>query len=326
MNRTALSINMLLLLKTRGKMKKKEIADALETNQRNIIEFKRELETAGYCIGYENGRYGGYFLMDRAILPVSNLTVNEKNALKRFDEYTDYNKDFLLYKDLKSALLKTIVANEVMNENYEVLQVVKKFPLAKDPKELQDIYLKVHTAIINRQKLKIIYHSFSSENKNERVIHPYEMFQYNDSWYMVGRQEESEELRSFKLARISEIDIMDRKFLVDKNFDISDYINDFGIEIKGQTQRIKLKIFKPYISVVSEIIIGENQLITNHGDHIELEVTIKGDFIVKQFILGMGSGCEVLEPLALRESMIQEINRTRGIYSDDVIDKNTLEI
>ena len=50
MNRTSLCIKMLLLLKSRGKMNTSELAQQLETNPRNIREFRKELEVAGYNI------------------------------------------------------------------------------------------------------------------------------------------------------------------------------------------------------------------------------------------------------------------------------------
>ena len=57
MNRTSLCLQMLMLLKARGKMNTKELASALETNPRNIREFKKDLITAGYNIQEQKGRY-----------------------------------------------------------------------------------------------------------------------------------------------------------------------------------------------------------------------------------------------------------------------------
>ena len=59
MNRTGLTIKMLTLLKARGKMSTKELAEELETNPRNIREFRKELELAGYVVEETRGRYGG---------------------------------------------------------------------------------------------------------------------------------------------------------------------------------------------------------------------------------------------------------------------------
>lgn len=62
MNRTSKSIKMLMLLSERGKMNCKELAQALDTNPRNIREFKKELVNAGFLVKYTIGYYGGYEL------------------------------------------------------------------------------------------------------------------------------------------------------------------------------------------------------------------------------------------------------------------------
>ena len=83
MNRSSLCIQMLQILNAHDFVTTKELAERLETNPRNIIEFKKELEVAGYVIESVKGRYGGYKLVDKASLPKINLSEIEKqlNAL-----------------------------------------------------------------------------------------------------------------------------------------------------------------------------------------------------------------------------------------------------
>jgi predicted DNA-binding transcriptional regulator YafY len=314
MNRTALSIRMLLLLKSRGKMKKKDIAEALETNPRNIIEFKRELEVAGYAIAYENGPYGGYYLMDRSIFPVAALSEKERIAVKRFDDFSEDYRNFLLYDHLKDAVTKILAASQSDIVSNTFLHVIKKFPMSKDEQDLQDIYLKVHTGIQNRQKLMIRYDSLNSGNKKERIVHPYELFQYSDSWYMIAYEESKKTFICFKLVRITYIDNLNDKFEFDKTFDVTQYIDNYGIKMDGQKMKVKLKLYAPHNRIVSERIIGEGQKMSHYDGYSILEVTMSGDFIIKQFILGMGKSCEVLAPKRLRESIHKELEAQLEVY------------
>ena len=59
MSKTLMCIKMLELLNTGRVFKATELANLLETNVRNIIEYKKELEEAGYYISSVLGRYGG---------------------------------------------------------------------------------------------------------------------------------------------------------------------------------------------------------------------------------------------------------------------------
>lgn len=64
MNRTGKCIKMLLLLNERDGLSKTEIAKAIETNPRNVQEYRRELEAAGFKFHVTAGRYGGYYLLN----------------------------------------------------------------------------------------------------------------------------------------------------------------------------------------------------------------------------------------------------------------------
>ena len=295
-------------------MKKKEIAEALETNPRNIIEFKKELEVAGYAIGYENGPFGGYYLMDNAVFPVAALNENERTAIKRLDDYSEGDKSFLLYEHLKNALTKITAASRSSRVSNNFVHVIKKFPLSKDDQDLQDIYMKVHSGIVSRQKLKIRYDSLSSDNKDDRIVYPYEMFQYSDFWYLLAYAEEKKKFQCFKLVRINYIENLNEKFVFDSTFDVRKYIDDYGIKMDGQRIKVKLKLLPPHNKLVGERILGENQKMIHHEDHSILEVTMNGKYIIKQFVLGMGSKCEVLAPRSLREEIIEEIQAQQKLY------------
>ena len=69
---------MLQLLNTGLTLKVSELAEQLETTPRNIIEYKKELETAGFYIISMPGRYGGYKLVKETLCPTVKLTEKEK--------------------------------------------------------------------------------------------------------------------------------------------------------------------------------------------------------------------------------------------------------
>ena len=86
LNRTALTIRMLMILKARAiqePISTEKLAALLETNPRNIREYRKELETAGFTIEHKKGPYGGYLLEKSALFPVPKLTRYETLALKK---------------------------------------------------------------------------------------------------------------------------------------------------------------------------------------------------------------------------------------------------
>lgn len=62
MNRTAKCIQMLCLLSENDIIKTGDLAKKLDSNPRNIREYRKELEEAGFQIRYTTGKFGGYSL------------------------------------------------------------------------------------------------------------------------------------------------------------------------------------------------------------------------------------------------------------------------
>ena len=82
MNRSALVIKMLNYLYANGRKKpvsREDLAEVLETNVRNIVEFKKELEVAGYLIESVRGKDGGYILNEKGVFKSDYLQDNILN-------------------------------------------------------------------------------------------------------------------------------------------------------------------------------------------------------------------------------------------------------
>ena len=73
MGKASMCIQMLELLNTGRVYKKSELAELLNTNPRNLIEYKKELEEAGYEIESIPGNYGGYRLLKSNVIPAIYL-------------------------------------------------------------------------------------------------------------------------------------------------------------------------------------------------------------------------------------------------------------
>lgn len=313
MNRTALAIQMLQLLKTHGQMKKDEIANHLEINVRNVIELKKELETAGYYIESYNGKNGGYRLLDDHLLPISALTIDELKALKDAYHYLSSTSVYLKDNHFKQAFSK-IIANHMSVES-AIDPLIVQPRLSMDIDELYDHYHKIVNAIATQKRLRITYRP---QNKDLVMwtIHPYQLFQYKGMWYLLGfRQKDDiseEKIITLKLNRIAKLETLNVKYSLPSDFNIKAYVSKFGMKI-GKKEEVILKIHKRYY--VSEYVYGEHQNITYiDDDTIILSVIMQGDIAIKQFVMSLGSDCEVLQPAWLKQQIIEESEKISSKY------------
>ena len=103
MSKSSMCIQMLQILNSGRVYKVSELANLLETNPRNILEYKKEIEDAGYCIIGIPGKYGGYKLDKTGTIPSIKFTEEEKKAIVEASAYLNKRNDFPWEREFESA-------------------------------------------------------------------------------------------------------------------------------------------------------------------------------------------------------------------------------
>ncbi len=308
MNRTALAIRMLLILKTRKFIKKAELAQLLETNPRNIIELKKELETAGYQIEASHGPYGGYRLIDVTLFPLASLDQQERRALLDAAPFLLTNNEPLFTDDFKNALQK-LVANETRDDTISIESGIG-WQLAISKETIQQYLSILSSAILSRKRVEMTYKPQNRASKHY-VIEPRELVQVHGLWYVLC-QDPRRELITYKVNRIEQLKITEKTFRLDEDFYAKKAVTPYGHNVSDPLKCVFRIRNREYLT---EYVFGENQQIDWIGDdEFILSVDLRGDFSIMQFVLQLGSDCEVLEPEALRNKIGDEIEKMNRIY------------
>lgn len=208
MSKVANMINMVKILEDNEIHSIKELSEKLEVSNRMIRVYKEELEQAGIYINSVRGIYGGYVL-DEALSSI-NIGLNSKE-LEVIDDVNLYlvdKKDFKYKNDyykVSKKILDSYMKNEKMNNK-------KKLKKVKEQRDvLKKKYIDIRNAI--NQKNKVFIKFFSVNTKDtERIIHPAELFCYNEEWYVAAFCELRNEIRLFDLKNIKEYKILNEKY------------------------------------------------------------------------------------------------------------------
>ena len=145
------ALRMLAILRSRKKVTRKELAEELEVDIRQITRYKEDLECAGVTITEIKGRYGGYILENKDYL--LNLELSDKESLA-LSKTKDYLKDQGLhfYNDLSSAIEKIKAINPKDN-NYNSESIYSKgIKIKANHEEESKKWLTINDGIINRIK------------------------------------------------------------------------------------------------------------------------------------------------------------------------------
>lgn len=186
-------ITMMELLNYGRKYSIEELSNFLEVTPRMVRFYKEELEKAGIYVDTIRGPYGGYVLNQNIRVPSRKFK----------------NGDYLLLEKVIDALEDNQLKKEV-----EVLKdkvrgayqgsIQEKLEINSEEKEKYNI---LSRAIKEKKKVEILYYSYE-KGENQRIIHPLDLYLYQNAWYVSAFCELRGDMRHFELKRIRNIKLL----------------------------------------------------------------------------------------------------------------------
>lgn len=312
MSKLSNALRMIELLHARGKMKIRDLAEELEVKERMVRIYRDDLEKAGIFIESEPGRDGGYCISNAAFFPVRNLSKEEMEALTfAIDQLS--SKGGVYVNEAKLALDKLRAVRKTEEHKERHIYFAQSSRPNYENLEERERYLQLQKAFNQKKRVIIAYEGVTGK-QTSRIIEPYGFVHYNEFFYCVARCLAKKELRLFKIVRIKGLDIKNEHYLIPDGFDVRKEFPKFGVMKEPFT--VKLHIYPPFSSFVSESVWGESQTIQcNQDGSIIFQATMNGKGTTKKWILGMGAHIQVLEPPSLREEIIKENEKLLELYA-----------
>lgn len=308
MNRSSLCIKMLQILNAHDFVTTKELAERLETNPRNIVEYKKELEVAGYLIESVKGRYGGYRLIDKAELPAIRLSDNEKQAMNDAYSYLKNHHDFLsiveytrAYEKIKSSLSFSNNQSDIIFQSQQVKieeNILKMIQICEKGKK-------------ENLAVSFDYRSLRSNQYQTIEFCPYEIMNIKGDYYCIGYSKTKHDFRIYKFssARMKNVQLLNKKFTKDLDFNVNTYIGKSGL-MKDEVIETEFVITGKNAILYSERQIGVNP-VTYFDDQNQLHVKtlFEGKLSAIQFLCSLGSSCKLISPQELKDEIREEISK-----------------
>ena len=294
MNRTALCIQMLNLLKSRGLMSREALAAELQTNIRNISEFRKELEMAGYYIESISGKYGGYQLMENTLLVVPRLDTVEEQALQEAALYLKSHPDFRYQKTFQAALDK-INAGTYQSRLTPDVYLREQGMLSEEMQELLGL---CEQAIQTHYEIILNYKSMRYKRFETVRMHPYEILHYQHAYYCLGYSLKAKDYRIYKFSeeRMQACTISNNRFTKDTDFRLRDYIGE-GSLIKGQIYELELEITGEEAYLIAEQPPGmHHQMKWVNEETLYCHLFMEGEVAIRMFLLSLGEHVKILAP------------------------------
>lgn len=166
-------------------------------------------------------------------------------------------------------------------------------------------------AIKENKIIQITHHSFWKSQSYTFEIMPYCLKLFKQRWYLLAQNENFDELKLYGLDRIEHLEITDKSFKYPKDFDAEDYFSTaYGVIQNDDTMSeiVRLKVRNNQAVYFRTLPLHHSQKeVEVNKDYSIFEYYLKPTYDFKQEILSNGYNVEVLEPLWLREEMIEII-------------------
>lgn len=170
-------------------------------------------------------------------------------------------------------------------------------------------------AIINQQPLKIDYRSFNNKEFHW-IINPYYIKEYNNRWFLLGKNPDYTNLSVIPLDRIDSIEPIHTNFIPNTKYDFDTLFDDIiGVTFaKTPAEVIKLRFSQERLQYILTKPLHKSQVCSNPATGlVTLKVALNKE--LEALILSFGSDVEVLEPETLRKQVCEIIEQSYKIYN-----------
>ena len=268
---------------------------------------------------YHDEALGGYRMADTFFLPPLNLTLAEALALLVVTEPADGDGALPLQQEAQAAALKieSALPSHMREHCGRTLRTtsVRYAPHASHD-QLDATFHQIQQAIRQCRQIDLTYHSLQEKQIIEIRVHPYHLHFSQRAWYLIGHSCGHDEVRTFKLSRIRNFELLPDRFVVEKPFHIDEYLGKaWSLIPEGRVYHVKLLFASMVAQNVAEVLWHHTQQTNLQADgKLLYEVEVDGLKEISWWIMGYGDQVEVLAPDELRRRVARMARNLAAIY------------
>lgn len=319
-------ISMLMLLQVHGKISAQQLAQKLAVSIRTVYRDAEALSMAGVPVYAQRGPGGGIALLERYRTSMTGLNPGEVRALFMLSIPAPLDQ-LGASPELRSAFLKLAAAlPSYLREDEQFAR--QRIYLDWKPwsrKEEATAHLRtIQQAVWQSRWLSVRYLPMDAPwiEPLENTVQPYGLVAKESSWYLVCDRRGS--IQVIRIADILEIDTLDHEFTRREGFNLGEFWESWCQQHHASRPRYSVK------ACVSSLILPALQRYfqESHSEQItSISMEENGWHVVilpfatfeeaRRRILGYGGSIKIIEPVALRCSVVD--------YAEQIIMRNNVD-
>jgi len=317
--RMARVLKVLELVQSRGRWNAKVIAEEIGCSERTVYRDLEVLEFAGVPWYFDEADQC-YRVRPDYRFPVFGLT--EEEALGQALATALTTSPGLDVGSGAAATTRKLQATspeaikEILADAAELISVLD-LKLADHSRHRESIKT-VQFALLEGRQITGLYESPYEPGPMDLRLHPYRLCLIKNAWYIVGRQTDAEQPRTYRVARFKALRMLDQAADVPEDFDLKSYFGNAWAVFRGEKSYDVEILFTPEAAkVVTETTWHHSQKAKPQKDgSMILTFQVDGLEEITNWVLGWADRAKVIQPTALRERVVEKLRMALKRNSD----------
>ena len=295
------------------------LAEELKVSERTIYRDLRSLEKGQSLAKRYSRSEGRYLLEQELVLPALAFTPSEALALYAAAANPALTDNNFLASDLRNSLTKlSRVLSPDADEKHPVSLSIPPFSLTRDGIE-RPLIERLRRAMRSNRKVRVRYWACADNLEHKLLIAPYEVFQQDNRWYLMGNSEEAGGVRLFLLNCMRGAEITTEKFRYPRRYN-ADALKQNAVEPFGGDACLEIRIyFRP--SAVPLVIESRGQqfsaMETLPDGSLICTAAVSNARELLWWVLSYGTDAEVLSPPEVRKEFAEIAQTLVTVYSKE---------
>ena len=302
-------LSIIMVLIEQNKISASKLAEMFEVTPRTIYRDIETIQAAGVPIVTYTGTNGGISILENYKIDKKFFTKEDMiTIMTGLGSISSSVTNSGLNKVL-TKLQSLIPEDHTQEIKLKSGQVVIDLTTWSGNKKLQANLIKIKEAL-NQRRYLIFKYLDGNGKSTERKVEPYQPLWKEEKWYINSYCTMRNDFRLFKLSRISYLKVLDETFSL-REFDMEELRMNWS---EKRILNIKLLVDVSLKERILERCEEEN--ITYCGKNkMIVEFPFVDDDFGYELLLSFGNKCECLEPVEIREKLIEKIRNMLHIYN-----------
>lgn len=200
-------LEIIIYLLNHDKVSAKTLAEKYHVSVRTIQRDMVNIASSGIPVYSDNGKNGGYSILPTYKLRNTNIKNDEQKMIMKALEslstsYTNQTLDSIIEK------YNTIIGKEGGQ------RIFWDFGVTKENQQVQNVNKILEHAIAEKRYISFHYRNASGK-ESDRTVEPLAIHYKWYAWYLFAYNDEKRQYYTFKVARIKDVEMLNRKSLTD---------------------------------------------------------------------------------------------------------------